>query len=67
MGRTSSISMPSMVGTWVRPPLSACQVWWGPGSDLLYQHAKYGGDLGRVPAVDKKCDVFCLFFCHALE
>jgi len=39
------------VQKWVGPPLSACQVWWGPGSDLLYQHAKYGGDLGRTSSI----------------
>ena len=33
------------------------------GTDLLYHHAKYGGDRGsHAGCRQKKCDVFCLFF-----
>ena len=38
------------------------------GTDLLYRLPSMVGIVGRAPAVDKKCDVFCLFvFCHAFE
>jgi len=30
------------------------------GTDLLYHHAKYGGDHGHAPAVDEK--VWCFLF-----
>jgi len=34
------------------------------GTDLLYHHAKYGGIVGRAPAVDEK--VLCFLFVFLL-
>jgi len=31
--------------------------------NLLYNYAKYSGIVARAPAIDKKCDVFCLPVC----
>jgi len=33
------------------------------GTDLLYHHATYDGDVGRTPAVDEKVWCFCLQDC----